>query len=89
MQDHFYARCVAIAGLTLMIWTHLTTLDEEKKYIWNYGVGLTLNKALFCVVRYFATVTILFVLFESEFVQFLAHIIVGFTASVSYKDAPI
>ena len=76
---------MAIAGLTFMIWTHLTTLEDERKYIWNYGTGVTLNKTLFCVVRYFTTLTILLVLFESRFVQFLAHIIVGFTASVSCK----
>jgi len=69
-----------------VIWSHLTTLDEEKKYIWNNGAGVTLNKALFFTVRYFATVTIGFVLFESGFAQFLADIIVGFIASVSCKE---
>jgi len=50
-----------------MIWTQLTTLDEETKYIWNNGAGVTLNKALFFYVRYFATATNGFVLLASEF----------------------
>jgi hypothetical protein len=44
-----------------MIWTHLTTLDEEIECIWNNNAGLTLNKALFVAVRYFTTVAFGFV----------------------------
>jgi len=57
-----------MAGLTLLIWTHLTTLDEEIRYIWNIGAGLTLNKALFGAIRYFTTVVFGFVdIVSSEF----------------------
>lgn len=62
VTDHFNARYIASAGLTLMIWSHLTTFDTEIKYIWKNGAGVTLNKTLFCVVRYFATVIFGFVL---------------------------
>ena len=47
-----------------MIWTHLTTLDEEIECIWNNDAGLTLNKALFVAVRYFTTVAFGFVPLE-------------------------
>ena len=47
-----------------MIWTHLTTLDEETMYIWSKDVGVTLNKVLFTAVRYISTVTFGFVHLE-------------------------
>ena len=50
-----------------MIWTHLTTLDEEIRYIWSKDVGLTWNKALFAAVRYISTVTFGFVRLEFKF----------------------
>jgi len=61
VEGHFNAGCIAIAGLTLLIWTHLTTLDDEIRYIWNIGAGLTVNKALFGAIRYFTTVEFGFV----------------------------
>jgi hypothetical protein len=44
-----------------MIWSNLTSVDAEIKYIWKNGAGVTLNKTLFSVVRYFATVSFVFV----------------------------
>ena len=50
-----------------MIWTHLTTLDEETTYIWRTDVGFTWNKALFVAVRYISTVTYGFVRLDFKF----------------------
>jgi len=73
-----------------MIWTHLTTLDEEIRCIWHNNAGVTLNKVLFVGVRYFTTIAFGFVLDQSEFPRFLTHTTLGFTASVSYnKFVPI
>lgn len=72
-----------------MIWTHLTTLDEEKTYIWSKDVGLTWNKALFAAVRYISTVTFGFVRLEFKFPRFFTNITGGCTVSVSYKYVPI
>jgi len=74
--------------MTLMIWTHLTTLDEEIRYIWNKETRVTLNKILFGIVRYFATIMFGCV-FESAFDGFLAHTTVAFTALVSGKPMPV
>jgi len=56
-----------------MIWTHLTTLDEEKKYIWGRDVGVTLNKALFVAVRYISLVTFGLVRFDVKFPRLITH----------------
>lgn len=68
-----------------MIWSHITTLDEEIRSIWDNDAGVTLNKVLFVGVRYFTTIALGFVLHQSEFPRFLTHTTVGFTVSVSYK----
>lgn len=67
IEDHINARYIAVAGLTLLVWTHLTTLDEEMKHIWNNDAGVTFNKALFVVVRYSTTVAFGFVLLGFDF----------------------
>jgi hypothetical protein len=64
-----------------MIWTHITTLDEEVKSIWKNAAGVTLNKVLFAIVRYFLIVSFGFVL-DSGLPRCFAHIDVGSTASV-------
>ena len=88
-MDHFNARYIAVAGFTLMIWTHLTRLDEEATYIWSPDARVTLNKALFTIVRYFTTIAFGFVLHKFDFPWLLANTTVDFTASVSHKYVPI
>jgi len=65
-------------------------LDEEIRYIWNIGAGLTLNKALFGTIRYFTTAEFGFVdIVAAEFAWFLAHVTVGFIAYVCYRSMHI